>query len=93
MDLDTESRRGRDARRLLAEPLLVEAFATVHTALQEAWLATGDAQERERERLWLMLKLLGRLRAHLSEAAETGRLADRQLEMLQAQRATAAAHS
>ena len=80
MDLDTESRRGREARRLLAEPLLVEAFATVESGLKEAWLASGEAQERERERLWLMLKLLARLRAHLVAAVETGRLAERQLE-------------
>jgi hypothetical protein len=93
MDLETESRRGREARRLLAEALLVEAFATVQAALQEAWLATGDAQERERERLWLMLKLLGRVRAHLTEAAQTGRLADRQLEALQAPRVAAASRS
>jgi hypothetical protein len=89
MDLETQSRRGREARRLMGEPLLVEAFAAVEAALKEAWLATGDAQERERERLWLMLKLLQRLRGHLSEAAETGRLADRQLEAFAAQRTAA----
>lgn len=78
MDLENESRRGREARRLLAEPLLTEAFATVENGLKDAWLASGEAQERERERLWLMLKLLARVRAHLVAAVETGRLAERQ---------------
>jgi len=80
MDLESESRRGREARRLLAEPLLIEAFVAVETGLKEAWLATAESQERERECLWLMLKLLARVRAHFLAAVETGRLAERQLE-------------
>jgi hypothetical protein len=49
-------------------------------ARREAWLATGEAQERERERRWLMLKLSARVRAHLVAAVETGHLAGRQRE-------------
>lgn len=73
--MNPDARRGADAARLLAEPLLVEAFAVVEGALREAWLATGDAQERERERLWLMAKLLPRVRGYLEEAVSDGRVA------------------
>jgi len=79
MTLEQESRRGEQARRLLEDPLLQEAFATVDVALRNAWVATTDDATTERERLWIMLKLLGRLRSHLSEVLETGKLADRQL--------------
>lgn len=79
MTLEQESRRGEQARRLLEDPLLQEAFATVEGALRDAWAATGDDATAERERLWLMLKLLGRVRTSLSEAMETGKLADGQL--------------
>ena len=79
MTLPQESRRGEQARRLLDDPLLQEAFAAVDGALREAWVATADDAVGERERLWLMLKLLGRLRGHLAETIETGRLAERQL--------------
>lgn len=79
MTREQESRRGEQARRLLEEPLLQEAFATVESSLRDAWTATSDEAAAERERLWLMLKLLGRVRAHLTDAMETGKLSDRQL--------------
>ena len=79
MTREEESRRGEQARRLLEDPLLQEAFVTVEAALHDAWEATDDDATAQRERLWLMLKLLGRLRASLSEAMETGKLADGQL--------------
>jgi hypothetical protein len=79
MTLEQKSRRGEQARRLLEDPLLQEAFAAVDGALREGWVATaGDATD-ERERLWLMLKLLGRVRAHMIEVLQTGKLADGQL--------------
>lgn len=79
MTRDQESRRGEQAKRLLDDPLLQEAFATVETGLRDAWSATSDEAAAERERLWLMLKLLGRVRAHVTAVLETGRLADGQL--------------
>ena len=79
MTLERESRRGEQAKRLLDDPLLQEAFAAVDQALRDAWSSTADDATDERERLWLMLKLLGRVRAHLSRVLETGKLADRQL--------------
>ncbi len=79
MTREQESRRGEQARRLLEDPLLQEAFATVEAALRDAWVATADDASGERERIWLQLKLLGRVRSHLSEVLETGKLADRQI--------------
>jgi hypothetical protein len=79
MTLEQESRRGEQARRLLEDPLLQEAFAAVDRALREAWVATPDEAADERERLWLMLKLLGRVRAHMIDVLQTGKLADGQL--------------
>lgn len=79
MTLEQESRRGEQARRLLDDPLLQEAFATLEVALREAWGATADDAVDQRERLWLMLKLLGRVHAHMADVMHTGRLADGQL--------------
>ncbi len=79
MTPEQEIRRGEQARRLIADPLLQESFATVAAALREAWLATAEEQTAERERLWLMLRLLGRLESCLTEALETGKLATQQL--------------
>lgn len=79
MTLEQESHRGEQARRLLEDPLLQEAFATVDAALRNAWAATGDDATAEREQLWLMLKLLGRVHGHLADVLNTGKLAATQL--------------
>jgi hypothetical protein len=79
MTLEQESRRGEQARRLLEDPLLQEAFDAVDRALRGAWVATADEAADDRERLWLMLKLLERVRAHIIEVLQTGKLADGQL--------------
>ncbi len=89
MSLEQELTRGERARRLLEDPLLVEAFDAVEAALRSAWAATGEAEERERERLWLMLRLLGRVRGHISSVMETGKLADRQLATIEQRRGPA----
>jgi hypothetical protein len=79
MTREQESRRGEQAKRLLEDPLLQEAFATVDGALRDAWAATADDAAPQRERLWLMLKLLRRVRAHMIDVVQTGKLADGQL--------------
>jgi hypothetical protein len=82
MTLEQESRRGEQARRLLEDPLLQEAFSAVEATLHVTWSTTSDDAADERERLWLMLKLLRRVRGRLAEVLETGRLADTQLAEL-----------
>ena len=81
MTLDEERVRGEHARRLMSDPMLVEAFDTVEKTIRDAWAGSGEQQERERERLWLMLKLLGRVQGHLKTALETGKLAATQLDI------------
>ena len=75
-----DQRRGAEAKRLLEEPMLAEAFASLDAQYREAWAATGDAQERERERLWLMVKLLARVQRHLEAIVSDGALASAELE-------------
>lgn len=83
MTRDQELLRAGEANRLLNDPLMKEAFEVVETSLTKAWLATGDAQERERERLWLMQKLMARVKAHLETVINTGKLAEKQMTDLE----------
>lgn len=85
MTLEQERRRGEQARRLLEEPLMVEAFAAVENGLHRQWEASKDGDADARERLWLMLKLLRRVQGQLIEALETGRLAETQLSAIEAE--------
>ena len=74
-----EMQRGAQAERLLSDALFKEAFATVEDKLRSGWLATLDDQERERERLWLMLKLLERVKGHIVAVMQTGQFASKSL--------------
>ncbi len=80
MTPEEETRRGEAARRLLADPLLREAFAAVEEHLRSTWLATTDDEAQERERLWMMLRLLRRVRGHLEAVLEHGRLARHEID-------------
>ena len=83
MTLEERKLRAEQANRLLNDPMLSEAFAEVRRAYTEAWERTNDAQERERERLWLLVKSIDRIKGHLQSAMEDGKLVDKQILEIQ----------
>jgi len=81
-DIDKTERarqRGINARLLLETPLLVEALAEVRKELMAAWEASPAADEKGREKLWLMLKLLNKIPAHLETVMNDGKIAEHEL--------------
>lgn len=79
MDAAIEIRRGVEAERLLSEPLLLEAFATIEQEFTDAWKASPARDPEGREKLYLSLKLLARLKAHIESVATTGKMAKKSL--------------
>ena len=80
--LDEEVRRGHEAERLLAHPLLVEAFDTLenHMVAQlRAIPLTDAALERESVRT---LQVLHKVKHHIQQIVLTGRMAAEQRESL-----------
>ena len=75
MNLEDEQRRGRAADQLLENPLLIEAFATIEQEIQAEWTGSKAKDADAREKLWLMLKLLGRVKAHVQQVSLTGQMA------------------
>ncbi len=71
--------RGELARQLLGNPLLAEAFQTIEDEVTEAWRASPARDVEGREKLWLQLKLLHKLRGQLELVVETGRAAEASL--------------
>jgi hypothetical protein len=67
--------RGDNARRLLEEPLLVEAFEAVHDDLQAKMFNTLPSQSAERETLYLCALMLKRVRAEIEHHVTTGNMA------------------
>ena len=78
-DPDTDLIRGEQARLLLADPLLAEAFDTIGNELRHAWETSPARDVDGRETLWLSLKLLGQVRQHLISVVETGQMAQHDL--------------
>lgn len=76
--LDEEIRRGEQAKRLLEEPLLVEAFTYIEQELIEAWKNSPQRDTEGREKLHLSLCLLLKLKAQIQEVMETGEIAKKQ---------------
>ena len=72
--MDKEQRESR-AKSLLSDELFNEAFDTLTKDITDAWDHTGIHDTEARESLWLSLRLLERIRLHLTSIIETGEMA------------------
>ena len=62
------------APRLLDDPLLNEAFATLREDLLNRWNASGSTEVEARESIWLAMRLLDRVHSHITSIVESGRM-------------------
>ena len=67
--------REEHAKRLLTDPLFVEAFELLEKHLLNSWSSSGVNEIDTREQIWLSLRLLERIRLHLTSIIETGDMA------------------
>lgn len=64
--------RAAQARALLDDPLLREAFANVRVQAITAWEQTKADDTRQREMAWLTVKVLARIEAELQSIVDNG---------------------
>jgi hypothetical protein len=67
--------RAAGAQRLLADPLLKEAFQTIRDEAIRSWENTPARDTDAREIAWLTVKVLGRIEGVLQSAVDDGRIA------------------
>lgn len=72
---ETEILRGERARQLLEEPLIVEAFALIEKEYTQAWLDSPARDVEGREKLFLSIKNLQKVKGHLLQVMERGAFA------------------
>jgi len=73
---DEEIRNGREAQRVLDEPMLKAAFAAVESAVIDA-LKTSKLVDRDQDReLVMQLKALALVRSHIVQHVHTGKMAE-----------------
>ena len=67
--------REAKAKRLLEDDLLKDAFDTLEKDIMDTWVASGVDDGRARETCWLSIRLLSRIKVHLTSIVETGEMA------------------
>jgi hypothetical protein len=67
---------GNRARECLENEQFIRAFDSIEQELTNAWQTSPARDEAGREKIYLTLKLLGRLKSALTTSLETGKLAE-----------------
>ena len=71
----TDEIREAQAKRLLEDTLFKEAFDTLEKDIMDTWVSTSIDDGRARETCWLSIRLLSRIKVHLTSIVETGEMA------------------
>lgn len=74
--------RASQAQEILSSPLLVEGFDNLEAAYIQTWRATRPDDVAAREKLYLAVNVIGKLKEHLQSVIENGRLAEAELKAL-----------
>lgn len=72
--------RERDAKRILNEPLVVEAFDILEKGFIDAWKNSAVGNTEGREQLYGLLQCLDAFRQHFRSALEEGQIARNRLK-------------
>ena len=77
-----DARKGHEAKELLENPILVEAFEALEREYLKAWRQSKPADDEERERLWLAVGILDEIKRHLRVVVENGVMAKRDIDKI-----------
>lgn len=80
--LDLAAARAVRAGDLLANDLLAEAFKGLEDAYTSAWRSTLIDDTAGREKLFLAINIVGKVRDHLQAVVNNGKLAAAELRIL-----------
>ena len=69
--------REEHAKSLLNDPLYNESFDQLAESIYNTWANSSVQDVDSREQCWLSLRLLERLRLHLTSIVETGEMAQK----------------
>ena len=83
---ELEVGRSSQAKQLLGNKLFQESLSTLKKIYSEALLEkTGVKEVDTREKLWIAYNVVGKVEQHLKSILETGKLAEKQLEIFRKQ--------
>ena len=79
---ETQIREGKRAQVLLNDPLLNQAFEDLLETYKQEIFHTSFADDDKRKSLWMAYNMLDKIRGHLQTIMESGKLAQKDLELL-----------
>ena len=80
--LETQIRQAKRAEVLLNDPLLKQAFEDLLETYRQEIFNTNFADDEKRRSLWMAFNMLEKIRGHLQSIMESGKLAQKDLELL-----------
>jgi len=80
--LDQAAAKTLRAQELIDDELLTEAFSTLEQNYTAAWRATTIEDVAGREKLFLAINIVGKVRDHLTAVVANGKLAQVELKEL-----------
>ena len=80
MDKEKEIQRGQQAKRILEDPIYIEALQKVSQELDQEWINSPIRDTEGREKIYMMKKMLNVLHVQLKSVMETGKLATKQVD-------------
>ena len=80
--LETQLRQAKRAEVLLNDPLLKQAFEDLLATYRQEIFNTNFADDEKRRSLWMAFNMLDKIRGHLQSIMESGKLAQKDLELL-----------
>lgn len=80
--LAQDAARGTRAKFLLDNDLLADAFKGLEDAYTAAWRATKIDDVNGREKLFLAINIVGKVRDHLSVIVSNGKIAQAELKAI-----------
>ena len=79
---EKQIREGSRAQLLLNDPLLKQAFEDLLETYKQEIFHTSFADDDKRKSLWMAYNMLDKIRGHLQTIMESGKLAQKDLELL-----------
>ena len=82
MDKDKQIRLGKQAERLLSDPLLKQAFEDLLELYKQEIFNTKFTESEQRTYLWVAYNLVDKIRGHLQSVMTSGKLTQQELDDL-----------
>lgn len=81
-DLQRAVNRAQEARTLLESPMLADAFKELEEGYAAAWRGTTIDDVSGREKLFLAINVIGKVRDHLTSIVSNGSIAEAEIKGL-----------